>query len=133
MLSCAAMVGSLIGLGGLFLSFVSDDAGAIPALGIGIAGLFVVPLVAHTVGLGVRLNRTTITFGSIVGLTSITSFVLAALTFQRGNAAIGSALIGLSPGITIALAWRLLGERLWRIQVGGAICGALVVVLFALA
>jgi drug/metabolite transporter (DMT)-like permease len=61
------------------------------------------------------------------------AFVLAAMTFQRGNAAVGSALIGLSPGVSIALAWKLLNERLWPIQIIGAALGALTVILFALA
>lgn len=129
----AAVVGALVGLAGLFLSFVSDDAGAAPAFVIAVAGVAVIPLVGRTVGLSLRLNRTTTRFGAIVGCTSILAFVLAAMTFQRGNAAVGSALIGLSPGVSIALAWKLLNERLWPIQIIGAALGALTVILFALA
>lgn len=129
----AALTGALVGLAGLFLSFVSDGAGAAPAFVIAAAGLVVIPVVGRAIGLSVRLSRTTITFGSMVGCTSILGFVLAAITYQRGNAAIGSALIGLSPGVTIALAWKFLGERLWPLQIGGTILGALTVLLFALA
>lgn len=129
----AAVVGSLVGLAGLFLSFVSDDAGVIPAFMVAVFGLVLIPVVGRGVGLTLQLNRTTVRFGAVVGCTSIVSFALAAITFQRGNAAIGSALIGLSPGVSIVLAWRLLGERLWPIQVIGAVLGALTVILFAVA
>lgn len=129
----AAAVGAMVGLGGLFLSFVSDGAGAAPALLIAVAGIVVIPLVGRAIGLSLRLNKTTVIYGAIVGCTSITAFVLAAITYQRGTAAIGSALIGLSPGVSIFLAWRFLREKLWPIQLAGAACGAVAVVLFALA
>ena len=129
----AAVAGLLVGLAGLFLSFVSEDAGAAPALAIALAGLVVIPIMARIIGLPMRLTQTTTRFGLIVGCTSIVAFVLAALTFQRGNAAIGSALIGLAPGVSIGLAWKLLGEKLWPIQVIGLALGAMTVVLFALA
>ncbi len=128
----AAMTGALIGLGGLFLSFISDGAGAAPAFVVAIAGLAVIPLVARTIGLSVQITRTTTKFGLVVGCTSIVAIVLASITYQRGNAAIGAALIGLSPGVSIALAWKFLHERLWPIQIAGAVFGALTVILFAL-
>ena len=129
----AAVVGVLVGVASLFLSFVSEDAGAAPAFAIAIVGVAVVPVVGRAVGLSLRLTPTTIGTGAVVGLTSISSFFLAAVTFQRGNAAIGAALIGLSPGVTIGLAWVILKERLWTIQLLGACCGASTVLLFALA
>lgn len=129
----AAMTGALVGLGGLFLSFVSDGAGAAPAFVVAVAGLAVIPLVARTIGLSVQITRTTAKFGFVVGCTSIVALVLASITYQRGNAAIGAALIGLSPGVSIALAWKFLHERLWPIQLVGAVFGAVTIMLFALA
>ena len=129
----ASLAGAFVGLAGLFLSFVSDGAGAAPAFVIAVAGLVVIPVVGRAIGLSVRVSATTTAFGFLVGCTSILGFVLAAITYQRGNAAIGSALIGLSPGVTIALAWRFLRERLWPLQIAGASLGALTVLFFALA
>jgi drug/metabolite transporter (DMT)-like permease len=129
----AVLTGALIGLAGLFLSFVSEGAGAAPAFVIALAGLLVIPVVGRAIGLSVRVSSTTTTFGFMVGCTSILGFVLASITYQRGNAAIGSALIGLSPGVTIALAWKFLHERLWPLQIAGTALGALTILLFALA
>jgi len=132
-LGSAAAVGALTGLAGLCLSFVSDDAGAAPAFALTLLGIVVIPISSRTIGLTVRLKPTTLKFGSLVGCTSVVAFILAAITFQRGNAAIGSALIGLSPGVSIALAWKLLGERVWPIQLLGGALGATTVILFAMA
>ena len=128
-----ALVGLLVGIGGLFLSFVSEDAGAAPALALTLLGMVVIPIVAQTLGQSVRPNATTLKYGSIVGCTSVTAFVLSAITYQRGSAAIGSALIGLAPGVSMLIAWRFLSERIFPIQIVGGLLGATTVLLFALA
>ncbi len=128
-----SLVGSLVGLAGLFLSFVSEDAGVAPAIAITATGVVVIPLIGRLLGLPFAPNRTTTIFGVAVGLTSVTAFVLAALAYQRGSAAVGSALIGMSPGITIALAWKILGEKIWPVQLAGGALGVGAIVLFALA
>lgn len=127
------VVGFCIGIGGLFLSLVSEDAGAAPAVVLTTLGIIVIPVVARILGQSVRPNSTTLTFGGIVGCTSVLAFILAALTYQRSNAAIGSALIGLSPGVSILIAWRFLGEKVFRLQVLGGLLGGVAVLLFALA
>ena len=132
-LTSAIAVGTLTGLAGLCLSFVSDDAGAAPAFALTLLGVVVIPISSRMIGLSVRLKPTTLKFGSIVGCTSVVAFILTVITFQRGNAAIGSALIGLSPGVSIVLAWKLLKERIWPIQILGGALGATTVILFALA
>ena len=132
-LGLAVVVGLLVGIGGLFLSFVSDEAGSGPAMMITTVGLLVVPAMSRLLGMTVRPSRTTAVFGSVVGLTSAAAFILTAITFQRGSAAVGSALIGLSPGVSIVLAWRVLGEKIWPLQMLGGTLGALTVILFALA
>ncbi len=132
-LASAAAVGALTGLAGLCLSFVSDEAGAAPAFVLTLAGIVVIPISSRAIGLSVRFRPATLKFGSMVGCTSVVAFILAAITYQRGNAAIGSALIGLSPGVSIALAWKLLKERVWPIQILGGALGATTVVLFAIA
>lgn len=128
-LACA--VGGLVGIAGLFLSFVSEGAGAAPAFVITAAGVLVVPAVARRFRQSVIPTATTAAFGAIVGTTSVVAFILTAITFQRGSAAVGSALIGLSPGVSILLAWRFMAERIWPIQVIGAALGATTVILFA--
>ncbi|MFT7474844.1 MAG: drug/metabolite transporter (DMT)-like permease [Verrucomicrobiales bacterium] len=128
----AAIVGGLIGIGALFMSFMSDDAGTAPALVVAAIGIVTIPLVGRSIGLPLRFSRTSVTFGLVIGCTSIGGLILSTFAY-RGNAAIGSALIGLSPGVSILLAWRFLGERFWRLQVVGSICGITMVVLFALA
>ena len=132
-LGLACAVGGLIGLAGVFLSFVSEGAGAAPAVVITTTGVVVIPLVSAALGQRVIPGPITIRFGGAVGLTSVTAFILAAITYQRGSAAVGSALIGLSPGVSILLAWKLLGEKIWPVQVLGGVLGVTTVVLFALA
>lgn len=132
-LANAAVGGALAGLSGLFLSFISEDAGAAPAFAITAVGIVVIPIVGRLIGLSVRLTSTTVAYGSIVGCTSVVAFILASITYQRGGAAIGSALIGLSPGVTIALAWRFLRERIWPIQLIGGLFAVATVALFAIA
>ncbi len=133
-LGLGCVVGLLVGIAGLCLSFVSDGAGAAPAFVITTVGILIVPLSAAAIGQSVRRpSRTTAIFGSMVGVTSAGAFILTSMTYQRGSAAVGSALIGLSPGISIVLAWRLLGERIWPIQLVGGALGAVTVLLFALA
>ncbi len=127
------VVGLCVGLGGLFLSFVSEDAEASPAVFLTVLGIIVIPAVSRVLGQSVIPNRTTIGWGAMVGTTSVVAFVLSAIMFQRGNAAIGSALISLSPGISIAIAWRFLGEKLWPLQMLGGVLGAFAVFLFAIA
>lgn len=61
------------------------------------------------------------------------AFILSALTFQRSNAAIGSALIGFAPGVSIVIAWKFLGEKIFRMQALGGLLGGLAILLFALA
>jgi drug/metabolite transporter (DMT)-like permease len=128
----AAVVGGLIGLGALFLSFISDDAGIAPAVVIVTIGILVIPLLGQSIGMPLRLTRTSVAFGLVIGCTSIGGLILSTFAY-RGNAAIGSALIGLSPGVAILLAWKFLGERFWRLQIVGGICGITMVILFALA
>jgi drug/metabolite transporter (DMT)-like permease len=129
----AVAVGTSVGVGGLFLSFVSEGAGAAPAFVLATAGLVVIPVVARGLGQSVIPNKTALVFGGIVGTTSIIAIILSTITYQRGGAAIGSALIGLSPGVSILLAWRFLKERIWPIQAVGGLLGIVTVVLFALA
>jgi drug/metabolite transporter (DMT)-like permease len=132
-LARAAVVGALVGLAGLSLSFISDDAGTAPAFVVTLVGLGVIPLIGRAAGMPLRVTPATAGFGAVVGLTSIVAVMLTSITYQRSNAAIGSALIGLSPGISILLAWRLLNERMRAIQLLGCSLGSLTVTLLALA
>lgn len=128
----ASVVGGLIGFGALCLSFVSEDAGTAPAVVIVAIGIVITPFFGQSIGMPLRLTRTSISFGLLIGCTSIGGLLLSTFAY-RGNAAIGSALIGLAPGVSILLAWKFLGERFWRLQIVGGLCGLAMVILFALA
>jgi len=126
------IVGSLIGTVWLFLSFVSEEAGAAPVFVMTALGVVVIPVTARLLGLSFLPGPVALRFGALVGVTSLFAMLLSVLMYQRGTAAVGSAMIGLSPGVSIVLAWKFLGERVWPIQVLGGGLGVVTVTMFAL-
>ena len=131
-LGMAVLVGTCIGIAGLFLSFVDDSAGVFPAFMTLAVGFVVLPVVSVLMpGRGVP-DRVTTRFGAILGVTSAIAFMLSTLAYQRGSAAVVTALICLCPGVSIVIAWKFLHERLAALQMVGGAFGVLTVVLFAL-
>ena len=131
-LGMAVLVGACIGIAGLFLSFVDEQAGVFPAFMTLAVGFVVLPLIALVMTGRVRPDRVTGRFGLILGASSSTAFVLSTLAYQRGSAAVVTALICLCPGISIAIAWKFLHERLAGLQIVGGTFGVLTVLFFAL-
>ena len=131
-LGMAVVVGTCIGIAGLFLSFVDEQAGGFPAFMTLAVGFVVLPVVSVFIpGRGFP-DRVTTRFGAILGVTSATAFMLSTLAYQRGSAAVVTALICLCPGVSIVIAWKFLHERLATPQMVGGAFGVLTVVLFAL-
>lgn len=131
-LGMATLVGSCIGIAGLFLSFVDEGAGVFPAFTTLAVGLIVLPLVSIFLPNGGKPDRVTSRFGVALGLTSSIAFALSSLAYQKGSAAVVTTLICLCPGVSILIAWRFLQERLAPLQVIGGAFGVATVVLFAL-
>lgn len=131
-LGMAVIVGTCIGVAGLFLSFVDDSAGVFPAFITLAVGLIVLPVVSALMPERAVLDRITIRFGAILGITSSTAFMLSTVAYQQGSAAMVTALICLSPGVSIVIAWKFLHERLAPLQIVGGFLGVLTVILFTL-
>ena len=131
-LGMAVVVGTCIGIAGLFLSFIDKQAGVFPAFMTLAVGFVVLPLVALLMPGRVRPDRVIGRFGSIIGATSAAAFMLSTLAYQRGSAAVVTALVCLCPGVSIFIAWRFLHERLTGLQMVGGVFGVLTVLFFAL-
>ena len=71
-------------------------------------------------------------FGLVLGCTSGTAIVLSTAAYLRGSAAVVTALIALSPGVSVGIAWRFLGERVAPLQALGGAFGVASVVAFTL-
>ncbi len=129
----AVVVGTSIGMGGVFLTQAAPEAGELPALLVLVSGLVVLP-VFHRVRIGTfRPDRAVVGFGVVLGVSSGTAMVLSTAAYLRGSAAVVTALIALAPGVSVVIAWRFLGERLYLLQAVGGAFGVAAVVAFALA
>lgn len=128
----AVVVGFCIGLSGIFFSRVDVAAGIMPAFVTLLVGSLILPVYA-VLAPGPRAPyRSVLRLGSLVGVTSAVAFALGTTAFQRGSAAVVTAMICMAPAVSILLAWRLLGERVARLQVLGGAFGIGVLILFAL-
>ncbi len=128
-LGLALLVGTSIGLSGLFYSFIDESAGLAPAAIAMTVGAVLLP--AYAAARPVPTPYRSVALG---GSTAV-AFMLSTAAYQRGVAAVVTALICLAPGVSILLAWRFLGERVARLQLVGGLLGVVVVVVvcFALA
>lgn len=127
------VVGALLGGISLAFSFVSTDAGILPAAVTQTMAAVLIPLVALVRLPVARPTPTLAGWGGGIGLISIVAVFASVLAFQRGSAAVVSAVLGLSPALTIVLARRLLDEPVVRVQFVGIGMGVVAVALFALA
>ena len=80
----------------------------------------------------VKPDRIVLRHGLLLGFTSSTAFMLAAVAYQRGSAAVITALICLCPGVSIFIAWRLLKEKVALLQMAGGVFGVITIIMFAL-
>ena len=131
-LGMAAIVGTCIGIAGLFQSFVGDNAGVFPAFITLLVGLTVLPIVSLFTPGEAKPEKVILKHGILLGFTSSIAFMLAAVAYQRGSAAVITALICLCPGVSIFIAWKLLREKVAFLQIVGGAFGIITVIMFAL-
>ena len=131
-LGLAVLVGASLGSAGLCFSQIGEEAGVLPAFVALAVGMVVLPVASRIQTGAVWPDRRDLSGGVIVGLTSAVAFMLSTAAYQMGSAAVVSALVALSPAVSITLSWRFLGERVARLQVLGGVFGAAAVVFLTL-
>ena len=131
-LGLALVVGCSIGVAGILLTQADPAAGEVPALLVLLTGLVVLSTFARVRSGSVWPDPIVRRFGLVLGFTSGTAFVLSTAAYLRGSAAVVTALIALSPGVSVGIAWRFLGERVAPLQALGGAFGVASVVAFTL-
>ena len=131
-LGLALVVGCSIGVAGILLTQADPAAGEVPALLLLLTGLVVLPAFARARSESVWPDPVVRRFGLVLGCTSGTAIVLSTAAYLRGSAAVVTALIALSPGVSVGIAWRFLGERVAPLQALGGAFGVASVVAFTL-
>ena len=131
-LGMAVVVGTCIGVAGLCQSFVDDGAGVFPAFITLLVGAVVLPIVSVFTSGNIKPDSVVLRHGLLLGFTSSTAFMLAAVAYQRGSAAVITALICLCPGVSIFIAWKLLKEKVALLQMVGGVFGVVTIIMFAL-
>jgi len=129
----AVLTGTSIGVAGVFLTQAAPEAGELPAFLVMVSGVVVLPVVVR-LGTGTfRPDRAVVGYGLVLGVTSATALALSTAAYLRGSAAVVTALIALAPGVSVAIAWRFLGERLYPLQAVGGVFAVAAIFAFALA
>ena len=129
----AVLTGTSIGIAGVFLTQAAPEAGELPAFLVMVSGVVVLPVVVR-LGTGTfRPDRAVVGYGMVLGATSATALALSTAAYLRGSAAVVTALIALAPGVSVAIAWRFLGERLYPLQAVGGVFGVAAILAFAIA
>tara|TARA_Y100000782_G_scaffold53337_1_gene59453 strand:- start:296 stop:898 length:603 start_codon:yes stop_codon:yes gene_type:complete len=131
-LGLALVVGCSIGVAGILLTQADPAAGEVPALLVLLTGLVVLPAFARARSESVWPDPVVRRFGLVLGCTSGVAIVLSTAAYLRGSAAVVTALIALSPGVSVGIAWRFLGERVAPLQALGGAFGVASVVAFTL-
>ena len=132
-LGLAVVVGTSIGTAGLLLTQAAPEAGEVPAFVVLVTGVMVMPWILRQRTGSFLPEREILGFGSVLGASSAVAFVLSTAAYLRGSAAIVTALIAMSPGVSVVISWRFLGERLYAVQALGGAFGMAAVTAFALA
>jgi drug/metabolite transporter (DMT)-like permease len=132
-LGLAVVVGASIGTAGLLLTQAAPEAGEVPAFVVLVTGVMVMPWILRQRTGSFWPEREIVGFGSVLGASSAVAFVLSTAAYLRGSAAIVTALIAMSPGVSVVISWRFLGERLYAVQALGGAFGMAAVTAFALA
>jgi len=129
----AVLTGTSIGLAGVFLTQAAPEAGELPAFLVMVSGVVVLPVVVR-LGTGTfRPDHAVVGYGMVLGATSAMALALSTAAYLRGSAAVVTALIALAPGVSVAIAWRFLGERLYPLQAIGGAFAVAAVLAFAMA
>lgn len=129
----AMIVGGNIGLCGVFLSQAAPEAGELPVFLVLVSGVVVLPVFVRVRTGSFRPDKAIVGFGLVLGLSSATALALSTAAYLRGSAAVVTALIALAPGVSVAIAWRFLGERVLPLQVVGGLLAVAAVTAFAMA
>jgi len=129
----AVVVGASIGLAGVLLTQAAPGARDLPAFLVLATGTVVMPWMLRARTGAFRTERVLVGFGSVLGVSSALAFVLSTAAYVRGSAAVVTALIALCPAVSVLLAWKFLGERLYPLQALGGAFGVAAVVCFSLA
>lgn len=129
----AVVVGTSIGMAGVFITQAAPESGDLPAFLVLATGALVLPFAARRQSQRLWPERVVRRYGMVLGFTSSVAFLLSTAAYLRGSAAVVTALIALCPAVSVAVSWRFLGERLYRIQAIGGLFGLAVVACFSLA
>lgn len=130
--SVAMAAGALLGASAIFFGRTSTDSGIVPGIVAQLTGFALLAGIAGAAGRFVRPTRTALRTVAAAGGLSGLAVVLTVVAYQRGPVAVVAAVIGLAPGLTVVLAWRLIGERINRLQIVGLLLGASAIFAFAL-
>ena len=132
-LGLGVITGALIGATSLCFGQIDPDAGAIPAFLVQAGAVVLIPLVARTFRPMAPLRADVLRFGLLVGFIDAGAIIGSVIAYQRGNVAVVAAIIGFAPVVTVSLAWRVFGEKVWRWQWVGAGLATVSILLFAAA
>ena len=127
------ITGAIVGTVGIFFGQTDTESGIVPVVVSQAVAMLLIPAAAvfgHPMARPIRGLRR---WGLIVGVVAIAAVAAFVLAFQRGSVAVATAIVGMAPAVTLLLAWRVLSERLFRLQLYGAAFGVAAVVLFAVA
>ena len=128
----AAVVGTSIGLAGMLITRADPAAGEVPALVMLLVGVVVLSPLAHARSGSVWPDQVIRRPGLLLGCISGSAFALSTAAYLRGSAAVVTALIALCPGVSVAVAWRFLDEKVVPLQLFGGALGVASVVSFSL-
>ena len=128
----AAVVGTSIGLAGMLITRADPAAGEVPALVMLLVGVIVLSPLAHARSGSVWPDQVIRRPGLLLGCISGSAFALSTAAYLRGSAAVVTALIALCPGVSVAVAWRFLDEKVVPLQLLGGAFGVASVVSFSL-
>ena len=126
-----AITGALIGGASLCFAQIDPDAGAMPAFVSQLGAVLLIPLIARKIQPMSPIEPVVRNYGVLVGAIDIIAIISSVIAFQRGNVAVVAAVMGFAPAITIALAWRVLDERVRGWQWVGAALASAAILLFA--
>ena len=132
-LRLGVITGVLIGATSLCFGQIDPDAGAMPALLVQVGAVLLIPPIASVFRPMAPLRADIVRFGFLVGIVDACAVIGAVIAFQLGNVAVVAAIVGFAPAVTIAWAWQVFGEKVWRWQWVGAGLAAVAILLFAAA
>ena len=128
----AVVVGTCIGVAGLCQSFVDDGAGVFPAFITLLVGAVVLPIVSVFTSGNIKPDSVVLRHGLLLGFTSSTVFMLAAVAYQRGSAAVITALICLCVPVFLFLSHgNYLKKKVALLQMVGGVFGVVTIIMFA--